>query len=120
VIAQADQGVDDSFSTGPIAGGLEARKTYHFTTPEQRAKLRAEAFECKDYEHLGKMGKYLHAFQDSFSHTDQNGNPYTAGAGHAFDWTWPDIPNNRPTLWSKMMMGTLSECREFCNLCPCQ
>jgi RHS repeat-associated protein len=122
-IAAADQGVDEDPWTRPTALlNLDARSWYHFTTPEALASLRRRAFESGK---LGKMGVYLHAFQDSFAHQagpkDRDGQRYGPVVGHAFQWHGPDNPRNRPDLWRRMAAATASELFQFHQQYPtCQ
>jgi uncharacterized protein RhaS with RHS repeats len=92
-IGAADQNTDDDSKTGPFAG-VDARRNYHFTTPERRdAMLRA-------FESSGKLedlGQFLHAQQDSYSHAG-----YGPVLGHASALTAPDKTYNDPAKANKM------------------
>jgi uncharacterized delta-60 repeat protein/RHS repeat-associated protein len=46
-----------------------------------------------------QKGFILHAWGDTYAHTDKNGLPYPVIIGHLRDWDWPDIISNRPGLW---------------------
>lgn len=114
-IARADQNVDDNWSTDPLPPwNVGAREKYHFTSAEQRAWLRREAFSSGSRTW---MGIYLHAFQDSFSHQhgrkDRGGEPYGHVIGHLLDWTGPDLPRHRPELWRRMFQKTQAELWDF-------
>ncbi len=123
-IAGGDQGVDDNWGTSPFWSG-RARREFHFTTPEQRARLRDRAYSIlydKEYSAdrldraLVAFGQYLHALQDSYSHqrgmTDRDGKPYLPEPGHIWT-TAPDIPRNRPELWRRMTNETTRELHAF-------
>jgi RHS repeat-associated protein len=96
-IASADQGVDDNASTKATAG-YEARRDYHFTTPERRAAMWA-AFESSGT--TADLGLYLHVEQDSFSHAG-----YGPRTGHAIALTGPDKTYNDSRRADRMASDT--------------
>jgi hypothetical protein len=76
-IANANQGVDTNPKTTPVpevsygylkegdALGIQRRKDWHFTTAQRRAQLKAIFLKSGS---LDDLGKYMHAFQDQYSH----------------------------------------------------
>jgi|GEM_PF-752730 len=87
-IGAADQGVDTNPQTSPFSG-TQARKDYHFTTPDRREQL-WNAFEASGSEN--DLGIYMHAEQDSFSHEGFGPKMGHLFAGHAPDKTYNDAP----------------------------
>ena len=88
------------------------RINYHFTTQARRCELRDQAVRDLSWN---DFGIYLHTLQDSYSHqkslTDR-GEPYTAVFGHG--WTrYPDLPEERPELYKKMLADTRRELAAF-------
>src|SRR6266481_1434272 len=96
-IGAADQGVDDSSTTGPFAGE-DARRDYHFTTDNRRKDL-YYAFDSSGS--VNDLGVYLHAEQDSFSHAGYGPKTGHLLAGHA-----PDKTYNDPDKADKMAQDT--------------
>jgi len=76
-----DQMTDSDPTTDPWAS-QEARQQYHFATPEQIGELHSQALEAMDYKDIGR---FLHAFQDSYSHAG-----YGPTIGHVLDEHAPD------------------------------
>ena len=112
-IAAADQGVDDDETTSPFAS-VDARRNFHFTTPERRECMLQAANDAND---LLLFGQYLHAEQDSYSHQhgqmDRDGDPYGARFGHLFSGHAPDKTAERPELAVKMAETTDRQLRKF-------
>jgi len=99
-IAAADQNTDQGIRSSTTAVGLlhGSTKDYHFTTAERRAELRTRATSTKSDE---KLGHYLHALQDSYSHAG-----YDRVLGHVLDGTAPDVTSNDPEKASRMAKAT--------------
>lgn len=116
-IADANQGVDTNPKTTPVpeasygylkegdALGIQRRKDWHFTKAQRRAELKAIFLKSGSLEDLGK---YMHAFQDQYSHfglgpgigqvgskVDQNGEATEWSINtedwHAADYTSSDV-----------------------------
>ncbi len=85
-IAAADQAVDSGTSS-PFSS-TEARRNFHFTSPERRAALYRAAASSRS---SADIGIYLHALQDSYSHAG-----FGPRLGHLFAGTGPDITANDP------------------------
>jgi RHS repeat-associated protein len=100
-IAGADQGVDDSKTTGPFAG-YSARRDYHFTTHERRAELWNSITGTEE-----GLGVYLHPEQDSFSHAG-----YGPRFGHLFAGHAPDKTYLNPIKADDMAMDTYGALQE--------
>jgi len=86
-IATANQGVDDSPITGPFAG-REARRDYHFASPERLNQMLQAAYATGN---LNLFGQFLHAFQDSYSHAGYGPTVGHLLAGSAPDKTYNDV-----------------------------
>ncbi len=104
-IAASDQGVDDSPATSPIAGGVRARRDWHFTTEARRTDLWQRALDGN----LDHLGQYLHALQDSYSH-EGFGPKY----GH---WTHrPDKTYRDPEKANRMARDTYYHLRQYLHV----
>lgn len=112
-IAGANQGVDDNSRTSPFASE-DARRDFHFTTPERRDEMLKAA---NDAGSLDLFGQYLHAEQDSYAHqrglTDRDGDPYGPKFGHLADGHDPDKTYLRPELALKMAEDSYQRLRGF-------
>jgi RHS repeat-associated protein len=75
-IAKADQGVDDSFWTGPITG-IPFFSAFHFRSRKYASTGLRLAIDSGD---IIQFGKFLHIFQDTYSHKG-----YFYPIGHAVD-----------------------------------
>jgi RHS repeat-associated protein len=95
-IASADQGVDDNYSSASYSN----RKNYHFTSAGRRDEL-SSVFEKSGT--AGDLGIFMHAEQDSYSHSG-----YGPKLGHASDGTAPDKTYNDPGKANNMAQDTLS------------
>jgi RHS repeat-associated protein len=92
MLAENTQAVDDRFFSSPFTGIVfGSLATSHFVTPEQLQALEAHASQVVPpsaatsawtwgNEALA-VGRYLHALQDSFSHTTDDGEPIPAFGG---------------------------------------
>ena len=102
--AAADQGVDDDPQTVARAGFTEADRqingNWHFPSDGRMSELAAETATNLSE---ASLGRYLHVYQDSFSHAG-----YGLVAGHAADGYKPDETWRRPELANKMAEGTYS------------
>jgi RHS repeat-associated protein len=85
-IASANQAIDTGMTASTNVIGalfLDSGSEYHFTSPRRRAELEAKARSSRAAEDIGA---YLHALQDSYSHSG-----YRAPLGHGLDsivaWT---------------------------------
>jgi RHS repeat-associated protein len=102
-IAAGDQGVDDDPRTSPMGmsafgEAVRVRADFHFTSSERREEM------YQDFKKSGSpaaMGKYLHAFQDSFSH-----HGYGARFGHLGDGHAPDKTDNDVAKADRMAKAT--------------
>jgi hypothetical protein len=95
-IGAATQHVDDDPATNPmnitftgvVSGRLyDVEATYHFTTDETRAGHWQRFVSSKD---IGRLGIYLHADEDSYSHAGYGPRLGHLSAGHAPDKTATD------------------------------
>jgi RHS repeat-associated protein len=102
-IAASNQGTDDNAATSPFAS-TEARRDWHFTTPERRAELWQRALDGN----LDRLGQYLHVLQDSYSHEG-----YPAWRGHLFSGHEPDKTYNDPQKANRMARDTYNRLREY-------
>lgn len=75
-IAASDQGVDDSFWTGPITG-IPFFSAFHFRSRKYASTGLRLAIDSGD---IIQFGKFLHIFQDTYSHKG-----YFYPIGHAID-----------------------------------
>jgi RHS repeat-associated protein len=75
-IAAADQGVDDSFGTGPITG-IPFFSAFHFRSRKYASTGLRLAIDSGS---IMQFGKFLHIFQDTYSHKG-----YFYPIGHAID-----------------------------------
>jgi RHS repeat-associated protein len=96
-IASANQGVDESRVTGSFVG-REARRDYHFVTPERLNQMLQAAYTTGD---LSLFGQFLHAFQDTYSHAG-----YGPTIGHLLAGTAPDKTYNDVGKANSMAEGT--------------
>jgi RHS repeat-associated protein len=116
-VGRETQGLDDEGDSrsamhrekgSVIPMSRENMTNYHFVTPDQLTFLRKAAFsacECRiagGIDPFRAIGEYLHALEDTYSHSkgrgDRNwkyhGHPRGFGhgsRGHVPDWTWKDI-----------------------------
>jgi RHS repeat-associated protein len=86
-IANADQLTDTNPVTEPFRD-FDARKNFHFTTPDRRREMWQSALDNRS---LGMLGVFLHAQQDSFSHRDFGPGQGHLLFGHAPDKTYNDV-----------------------------
>ena len=92
-IAAGDQGVDDNPRTSPMGmspfgEAVQVRADFHFTSSERREQM------YQDFKQSGspaRMGTYLHALQDSFSHAGYGARFGHLSDGHAPDKTYNDV-----------------------------
>jgi RHS repeat-associated protein len=103
-IATANQGVDESSITGPSAG-REARRDYHFATPERLNQMLQAAYSTGD---LNLFGQFLHTFQDSYSHAG-----YGSTTGHLMAGTTPDKTYNDAEKANTMAEATYKHIINF-------
>jgi RHS repeat-associated protein len=103
-IASANQGVDESSVTGPFVG-REARRDYHFVTPERLNQMLQAAYTTGD---LSLLGQFLHAFQDTYSHAG-----YGPTIGHLLAGTAPDKTYNDVEKANRMADGTYQHMLNF-------
>lgn len=133
LVGRAAQSLDDPMDprdamagSGPVPMNRQNMSKYHFVTPEQLAELRKKAFEscsCGTSNDFTAIGEYIHALEDSYSHskgrTDRNwkyyGHPHGLGhgpQGHSPDWTW-----KRPEKANRMAQEVFSELQELAKAC---
>ena len=98
-IADANQGVDDNWQTGPFWLPT-ARRQFHFTTDEKRDELWGRFAITGSVESLGQ---YFHSLQDSYSHAGFHPEP-----GHIHTH-WYDKTFNRPELADRMALTTYNK-----------
>ena len=83
-------------------------RNFHFTTEKRREALFINAINSTGS--FRKLGEFLHAVQDSFSHQkspdEGTGEPYKPPAGHLFDGKAPDKVINRQELALKAANAT--------------
>jgi RHS repeat-associated protein len=105
LIAQADQGLDDSIFTSPWNpfGGTQL----HFMSPETAQVACAQAVNRED---LGYLGQTLHMLQDTYAHYRQGYRWYTLG--HIRDGHNPDISYMNAN-YIRMKEETLKYLREY-------
>lgn len=92
-IANANQGVDDSWLTSPFVAPWNLDEN-HFTTPQSRDQL------WQKFQRSGStsdLGAFMHAHQDSYSHAG-----YYPIPGHLWDGHAPDKTFLRPALADRM------------------
>ena len=113
LISEVDQGVDSPNSAlNPLDGygfaGSGARKDFHFTTAARRADMwgAVNAWASVGYGEQA-LGLYLHADQDSYSHSG-----YGAFFGHLFFGHHPDKTYNDPDKADVMAGSTYSALRQ--------
>ena len=102
-LGAVNQGVDERWTTSPYRSE-QARRDWHFTTPERRADLRQAALEGT----VDALGMYLHALQDSYSHAG-----YNPDYGHLRDLSEPDKTYNDPEKANRMARDTYNAIREW-------
>ena len=107
-ITSANQGIDDNPDTSPWAG-VEARRLWHFPTPERVRYLIDKAYGSCKYDDLGKA---LHALQDSFSHAG-----FGPVMGHLLYGEAPDIIQNDPGKTQRMLNSTENVLKAFMDKC---
>lgn len=107
-IADGDQGTDDNNITEPFSS-VQARREYHFTTEQQRDKMKQIAYETND---IRLFGEYLHALQDSYAHTLFN-IPFEEVFGHIYATSLVDKTYMRPAMADKMALNTYVEIQNF-------
>jgi len=110
-IALGDQGVDDDPNRSPMTVfGVEARRDYHFTTEGRRDELWGDFVSAagaytgpsnSNVSALDSLGTFLHAQQDSYSHSGYGPNLGHLSAGHA-----PDKTYNAPRRADRMAEDT--------------
>lgn len=131
-IAYYNQEVDDNKKTTPEpqasygylkegdALGIQRRKDWHFTTAARRAEIKAIFLSSCSLEDLGK---YMHAFQDQYSHfglgpgigqvgskVDKNGEP-TEWSTNVDDWHAADYTSSDVEKANKMAEDSFIELR---------
>ena len=137
-ISSANVNIDIDRRTQPMPTGAwdvtsganyERLKNWHFVTPERLREL--DSLWRKD-GHLGRLGNYLHAFQDSFSHkglgpgigqagtrVDENGNVHRDAVNplNTEQWHEVDDPSKRPQLAFDMAKQTYDILIEAAKIC---
>ena len=103
-IAAANQGVDDSRITGSFVSE-EARRDYHFVTPERLNQMLQAAYSTND---LTLFGQFLHAYQDSYAHAG-----FEPRYGHIIYRSAPDKTFNDVGKANKMAEGTYRHLSNF-------
>jgi RHS repeat-associated protein len=108
MIATSDQMTDETPGMEPFSG-VEARRNYHFTTEQRRQDLLGDfvssaissgaAMETT----LDRLGVFLHAEQDSYSHEG-----YGPVLGHGMAGHAPDKTYNDPAKADRMAFDTFS------------
>ncbi|BCB28145.1 hypothetical protein SKTS_30310 [Sulfurimicrobium lacus] len=113
IIATADQTVDnvnpytDAYPSVAAGGNLDAREKYHFTqtstafNPNNRQVVKLNGYAINTSSPCLKAqfyGEYLHAYQDTYGHRDQDNVPYGTG-GHAHVGTNPDMTYNHISIF---------------------
>jgi RHS repeat-associated protein len=99
-IAAADQGVDDSFWTGPITG-IPFFSAFHFRSRKYASTGLRLAIDSGD---IIQFGKFLHIFQDTYSH---KGYFYPIGhAIHSLRGRDPDTYNYNTARDAAMTLNT--------------
>jgi len=97
-IAKYDQATDDDPETQPLpdwtSTGTKRREAFHFVDSKRLAQLQSDARGCDPK----KIGQYLHALEDEFSHRN-----YGPKLGHALSGTTPDKPWTYPGQFFAMV-----------------
>lgn len=104
-IAKFDQAIDDDPATDPLPTisdpGVTRRRLYHFVDRKRAEELRLRAMTCVPAgTRFRRLGNYLHALEDLFSHRN-----YGAGVGHLFTWHAADKPWHDPGAVVQMAVG---------------
>jgi hypothetical protein len=108
-IAKYDQATDDNPLTHPFSDlhdsqGVRKRADYHFVGRIRLGELKRGARCAKRGAmtalELERIGHYLHALEDSYSHKE-NGKRL----GHLFSWHTPDKPWAKPGDFVAMVQG---------------
>jgi len=103
-IGGADERMDTDPKTEPVSNFLEGHKQvlldYHFVSPQRDAQLQAN-FEKSGS--ISDLGTFLHAHQDTYSHSEQ-----IAKGQYHHNTTAPDHTYTDPAKADRMAMDTFN------------
>jgi hypothetical protein len=93
--------------------GVSKRELFHFVTDRRSTELRIAAGDCRNGFNFQRIGQYLHAFQDSFSHRG-----FGATYGHIDLGHIPDFPWTQAGEFLRMVRLTLQSLVAIRSACP--
>jgi len=107
MIATGNQMTDETPGMSPYSS-IEARRNYHFTTEGQRQNLWNDFAEsatgvASEETTLGRLGVFMHAQQDSYSHEG-----YGPVLGHGMAGHAPDKTYNNPEKADRMALDSFN------------